>query len=411
VKTVAIETTAGPIAGSYDPRFQSVYEAFVANFINRDEVGASVCLNLEGHNVVDLWGGRVARGGAHWQSDSLCTVFSATKGALALCAHMLADRGELDLDARIVDYWPEFGTGGKEEARVYTTLDHSTGVPHVRAPIPAGGFYDYDYMVGRVAAEPAFWAPGTRGGYHAITMAWTVGECVHRAGGRRAGRFFQDEVAGPLGLDFWIGAPAAVEPRIVNMIPAEPDEPWLATRFIQAALAKEETPTQLFMRDFLLLDPNTPECHQAEVGSANGVTNARGLAGMYAPLANGGTLRGTRLVGTDTLARMGRVSMASHDDVTLLVPTRFALGYMKATDNRKVPNVVNSSCLMSEAAFGHVGAGGSLGFADPECRLSFGYAMNRMGTGILLNARGQTLVDTAYAALGYRSNASGAWVA
>jgi CubicO group peptidase (beta-lactamase class C family) len=103
--------------------------------------------------------------------------------------------------------------------------------------------------------------------------------------------------------------------------------------------------------------------------------------------------------------------MASHDDVTLLVPTRFALGYMKATDNRKVPNVVNSSCLMSEAAFGHVGAGGSLGFADPECRLSFGYAMNRMGTGILLNARGQALVDAAYAALGYRSNASGAWVA
>jgi len=411
VKTVAIETNAGPIAGSYDSRFQGVYDAFVDNFALRDEVGASVCLTLEGHRLVDLWGGRVARDGAPWQADSLCTVFSATKGALSLSAHMLADRGELDLDARITDYWPEFGAGGKEDARVYTTLDHSAGVPHLRGVVPAGGFYDYDYMVGRVAAEPAFWAPGSRGGYHAITMAWTVGEVVHRAGGRRAGRFFHEEVAQPLGLDFWIGAPAAIEPRIVPMIPAVPDEPWMATRFIQAALSGKESPTQLFMRDFMLLDVNAPECHQAEVGSANGVTNARGLAGMYAPLANGGAMWGTRLVGADTLARMGRVSMASHDDASLLIPTRFALGYMKATDNRKVPGTVNSSLLMSEPAFGHVGAGGSLGFADPECRLSFGYAMNRMGTGLLLNERGQSLVDAAYQALGYRSNASGAWIA
>ena len=144
--------------------------------------------------------------------------------------------------------------------------------------------------------------------------------------------------------------------------------------------------------------------------AANAFTNARGLAGMYAPLANGGALNGVRLVGADTLARMGRVSMASHDDATLLVPTRFALGYMKATDNRKVPNCVNSSLLIGDEAFGHVGAGGSLGFADPACRMSFGYAMNRMGTGILMNERGQALVDAAYAALGYRSNASGAWV-
>ena len=227
--------------------------------------------------------------------------------------------------------------------------------------------------------------PGTRG-YRAITMAWTVGELVHRAAGRRLGRFFDDEIARPLGLDFWIGAPAAVESRISPMLPAEPDEPWLATRFVQAALGTEDNPTRLFMRDFLLLDPNTAECHQAEVGSANGVTNARGLAGMYAPLALGGSQGAVHLVGADTLARMGRVSMASHDDATLLVPSRFALGYMKTTDNRRTPNTVNSSMILSEPAFGHVGAGGSIGFADPECRMSFGYAMNRMGTGILLNA-------------------------
>jgi len=166
----------------------------------------------------------------------------------------------------------------------------------------------------------------------------------------------------------------------------------------------------LFMRDFLLLDVNTPECHQAEVGSANGVTNARGLAGLYTPLALGGRQGKVSLVDADTLARMSRVSIASHDDATLLVPSRFALDYMKATDNRRVPNTVNSSMILAEPAFGHVGAGGSIGFADPECRMGFGYAMNRMGTGILLNDRGQSLVDAAYRALGYRSNASGAWL-
>ncbi len=404
-QTLESRSPAGYLGGTYDSRFESVAAAFVDNFTQHDEVGASCVVTVDGETVVDLWGGRVAREGDDWTAETLCTVFSSTKGAMALCAHMLADRGLLDLDARITDYWPEFGQGGKEEARVKMTLDHSVGVPHVRGEVAPGGFYDYDAMVARVAAEPAFWEPGTRGGYHALTMAWTVGELVHRAGGRRLGRFFAEEVAGPLGLDFWIGAPAELEPRIAPVIAAVPDDAWLETRFVQAGLTSAETPTRLFMRDFLLFNANDPACHRAEIGSANGVTNARGLAGMYAPLANGGGA----LVCADTLSRMSRVSMASHDDATLLVPTRFALGYMKSMDNRRAPGVVNSSMIVSDAAFGHVGAGGSLGLADPACRMSFGYVMNRMGTGILLNERGQSLVDAAYGALGYRSCACGAW--
>jgi CubicO group peptidase (beta-lactamase class C family) len=411
MKTISIETAGGRIEGEYDGRFAGVCAAFAANFDEHDEVGASVALTLDGRTMVDLWGGRKTRGGEAWARDTVCTVFSSTKGAMALCAHVLADRGQLDLDGRITDYWPEFGAGGKDTARVSMTLDHSVGVPHLRAPVPVGGFNDYAYMCGRVAAEEAFWPPGSRMGYHAITMAWTVGELVHRTAGKRLGAFFRDEVAGPLGLDFWIGLPPAQEGRVAPMIAAEADEAWLASRFLAEAFGTAGSIPQIFMRDFMLFDVNTRDCHAAEIGSANGIANGRALAGLYAPLANGGSCNGTRLLGPDAVARMGRVTMATHDDATLLMPLRFAQGYMKAIDNRRIPGTVNASLLIGDRAFGHVGAGGSLGFADPDCRMSFGYAMNRMGNGLLMNARGQSLVDAAYAALGYRSNASGAWMA
>lgn len=409
LQQVSMDTPAGRIEGSYDAKFRAVYAAFVANFLARDEVGASCCVTLEGETLLDLWGGRRARDGAPWTRDTLGMVFSSTKGAMALCAHMLADRGQLDLDAPVTQYWPDFGAGGKDAARVSMTLDHTVGVPHVRAPIPVGGFWDYDYMVERVAHEPAFWTPGTQQGYHGISMAWTVGELIHRAGKRRLGRFFDDEVARKLGLDFWIGLPETEEHRVAPMIMATPDAAWLDTKFIKTALTTTDTPTALFMRDFAQFDANTRACRAAEVGSANGIANARALAGMYAPLANGGSLNGVRLVGSDTLTRMSRVSAATNEDATLMVPARFALGYMKSTDNRRIPAAVNSSLLMTEAAFGHVGAGGSIGLADPECKMSFGYTMNHMGTGVLLNERGQSLLDALYQTLGYRTNAGGVW--
>jgi CubicO group peptidase (beta-lactamase class C family) len=156
-------------------------------------------------------------------------------------------------------------------------------------------------------------------------------------------------------------------------------------------------------------DPNSRACHAAEIGGAGGITNARGLAGMYAPLANDGEWRGVRLVDRDTLARMAQVSAATHEDATLLVPTRFALGFMKSMDNRRRARGDRDSAIIGAAAFGHCGLGGSLGFADPEAGLAFGYTMNSAGLGVLLNARGQSLVDAAYRCLGYRSNASGCW--
>lgn len=401
------ETKAGTLHGTYDPKFSQVVDAFVENFEKRDEVGANVAITLEGKTVLDLWGGRKARDGDAWEKDTVSVVFSCTKGATSLCAHMLADRGKLDLDAKVADYWPEYAKNGKEDTLVSMMLDHSAGVPHVRAKLKDGAYYDYDYMVKLIEDEEPFWAPGTRNGYHGVTLAWTVGEIVHRAAGKRTGRFFAEEVAGPLGLDFWIGTPDEIAPRIAPMIYAQPDPAQLNSKFTQAVMTDPTSPAHLFLMNGGNVDFNCREWHAAEVGSGNGVSNGRNLAGMYQPLANGGG----NLVGKDTLSRMGRVSMATHEDATLLIPSRFALGFMKSMDNRKLKNELNSSCIMSDAAFGHVGMGGSIGFADPEARMSFGYNMNRMGAGILLNDRGQALVDAAYRSLGYRSNESGVWVA
>jgi CubicO group peptidase (beta-lactamase class C family) len=290
-------------------------------------------------------------------------------------------------------------------------LDHSVGLPHVRTQIKKGGVYDYDYMVGILEREEPFWKPGTRNGYHGITSAWTVGEMVHRASGKRLGQFFQDEVARPLGIDFWIGMPAEYESRVAPMIVAPITDEVRNSRISQAAVKEKDSPTHYFMFNMGGFDPNSREAHAAEIGSATGISNARGLALLYAPLANGGSLGGVHLVGRDTLTRMALCSVATHDDATLRIPTRFSLGFMKAMDNRRLENAAHCSLIISEPAFGHVGAGGSVGFADPSCRMSLGYTMNRMGFGILMNDRGQSLIDAAYRALDYHSDAGGVWTA
>ncbi|MBI1238836.1 MAG: serine hydrolase [Alphaproteobacteria bacterium] len=412
MESVSVATASGGrVEGKCDPKFAGVRDAFIENFEKRDEVGASVSITLEGKQVVDLWGGHKTPGGAPWEEDTISIVFSCTKGASALCAHMAADRGLLDFEAPVTRYWPEFGAEGKDIARVSMMLDHSVGVPAVRQKLKDGAFFDYEHMVELLAAEKPFWKPGTRNGYHGVTSAWTVGEMVRRATGTRLGRFLRQEVTGPLDIDFWLGLPEEHEARVAPMIPAPNDEAARNSRIALAAAADMGSPSAYFLMSLLTFNANTREAHAAEIGSANGISNGRGLAALYAPLANGGALGGQRLVGADTLKRMGEVSVATHEDATLAIPTRFSLGFMKSMDNRRLENAQACSVILGDAAFGHVGAGGSIGFADPDCAMSFGYTMNRMGQGILLNDRGQSLVDAAYRALGYRSDRSGVWTA
>jgi CubicO group peptidase (beta-lactamase class C family) len=404
------------VEGTCKPGFERVAEAFERNFAERGEVGGSVSVTLGGETVVDLWGGLADPAKqTPWTRDTVSVVFSCTKGATAICAHVLASRGKLDLDAPVTELWPEFAQNGKERATTRMMLDHSVGVPALRDKVKDSGPYEWDYMTDRLAAEAPFWEPGARNGYHGFTFGWTVGEMVRRASGHSLGTFFQDEIAQPLGLDFWIGLPEAIEPRVAPMIPYVYKREQSRTPFMTDLATNRTSPAYLFYFNvgaWRTGGANTRAGHAAEIGAANGITNARGLAGVYAPFAQGG---GT-LVDAATLARMGEVSMATHDDATLRIPTRFALGFMKSMDNRKRslgatifgPDI--DSVILSSAAFGHVGAGGSLGFADPAAGMSFGYTMNRMGPGLLLNDRGQALVDATYLSLGYRNKDGGVWV-
>lgn len=397
--------------GRCEPAFASVRDEFERNFATRQEVGASLCVSVGGHVVVDLWGGLADPAtGRAWDEDTVVMVWSATKGATALCAHLLVESGALDLDAPVHRYWPAFAAAGKDGITVRMVLNHQAGLPHLRDRLPDDAYCDWDGMVGRIEAERPFWAPGVRHGYHAVTFGWLVGELVRRLTGQSLGTFFAKEVAGRLDLPFWIGLPEEERGRVAPSLRAaapEPGEPTARTAL--AATADPSSIPGLVFRNSgrFFARCNTPEVWSAEIPGANGITNGRGLAGLYAALssADGG------LVGSAALARMGSVSSASGVDAALLIPTRFSLGFMKAWDNRAQPPEASDSFIVGEPAFGHVGFGGSVGFADPACGLAFGYALNRHGTRVTIDERAQSLIDATYRCLGYQTDEPGVWIA
>jgi CubicO group peptidase (beta-lactamase class C family) len=402
------------VQGDCHPRFATVRDEFERNFRERGELGAAACVTLDGEPVVDLWGGFADRQQTRpWQPDTLTLVWSCTKGAVALCAHVLVARGLLDLDAPVAHYWPEFAQHGKGEITTRLLLNHQAGLPAIRHPLQPGELYDWRRITDLLAAAEPFWPPGTRQGYHATTFGHLVGEVVRRVSGKELAEFYRDAIAGPLGLDFHLGLPEADEPRVAPTVRADPvppgETPW---RFLTQAGADLQGVQALIMKNHGRQpgDQDSRTAHAAVLPSQGGLASARGLAGLYTPLALGGTFRGVRLVDGETLAALGAVSSASAVDVVLLVGLRFGLGFMKSSDNRLGPAGARDSLILSEAAFGHAGMGGSLGFADPAARLAFGYVMNKQGHGVLLNERGQNLVDAVYRSLGYRSDRGGRWV-
>ena len=401
------------IEGTSDPRFDEVRHEFERNFAERGEVGASVCVTLDGDTVVDLWGGEADPDTVRpWEEDTIGAVWSATKGATALCAHMLAARGELDFDAPVAHYWPEFAKEGKAAVTVRMVLNHQAGLAALREPIPPKGLCDWEAVTEVLASQEPLWEPGTRHGYHALTFGHLVGELVRRITGRSLGTFFREEVAEPLGLDLWIGLPEEHEERVApNISPDLPQPGEPIPGFYMAALTDPTSiPYMVVMHSGGYLDPgavNDRDIRAAEIPAVNGIGNARALAGLYRPLALDGAYDGVRLVPEDAVPAMGAVAAAGARDATMNVPTRWSNGFMKGVDNHRLPPGENDSVVLSEEAFGHLGSGGSLGFADPRARLSFGYTMNKQGNTTGLDTRGQVLVDACYRALGYRRAAAG----
>jgi CubicO group peptidase (beta-lactamase class C family) len=382
------------IQGRVDDRFARVRDAFARNFAEHGEIGASFCAIVGGRTVVDLWGGFADPTAQRpWTEGTLVMVHSATKGAAALCAHVLASRGELDVDSPVARYWPEFAAAGKERIPVRMLLNHRAGLAAIDRSLRPRDGLDGVAMASALAEQPPNWEPGTAHGYHAVTFGWLVGEVVRRISGRSLGALFRDEIAGPLGLDFWIGLPAELDPRVARITPPPPADP--SDPFGAALLDKDSLTRRAFMNPSTLFFAGGAEfarqLRAAEIPAANGFSNARGLAGMYAPLAAGGG----RLVDAGTLARMSAVESEGPDRI-LLHATRFAQGFMKSIDGGPLHRAQLGA---NEAAFGHVGAGGSLGMADPVAGVAIGYAMNRMGPGLLLNERGQSLVDAIYGCL------------
>ena len=395
------------VSGDVTPKFAALKEEFERNFAERGEVGASVCLSVNGETQVDLWGGMAdADAGAEWTQETVSIVFSCTKAATALCAHLLIDQGRLNPNALVSDYWPEFAQNGKDATTVQMMLNHESGLPAFREPVKDGGFCDWDYMISRLEAEEPFWEPGTRNGYHMVNFGWTVGELVRRVSGQSLGAFFAEHIAGPTGADFWIGLPDGFDKPIAPILMAMPGPEDMDAPFTQNLMTDPGSIAALSIFNVGGWTANQPEAHKAEIGGAGGISNARGQVAMYTPLA----LNDGSLVSQDRVAAMTHVTTATEIDATLLVATRFASGFMKSMDNRDKPGGKHMSALIGEKAFGHVGAGGSIGFADPECGLAFSYTMNQMGSGLLLNDRCQSLIDETYKALGYRTNAPGAWV-
>lgn len=379
------------IDGFVAPGFEPVREAFAKNF-RHGESGAACCVLLDGEPVVDLVGGPADHTtGRPWTPDTVVGVFSTTKGATAVCANLLVERGRLDPDAPVADYWPEFAANGKRAVLVRHVLSHSAGLPVVEGDFTLGSALAWDPVVEQLATQAPRWEPGTQVGYHMRTYGWLVGELVRRVDGRSLGRFFAEEVAAPLHLDFWIGLPEAFEPRVARLIPPpEPEDPEV--RELMAAVMAPGTlmgdaltgPAGLFRYDEMW---NSRAVHAAELPSSNGIASARAVAQMYASLV--GPVDGVQTLGTEAVARATDVQIEG-TDVVIGAPMRYGLGF-------SLGNALTSAAAAT--AFGHSGAGGSLGFADPARRIGFGYVMTRMIVGLAEDRRPRNLTRAVYASL------------
>jgi CubicO group peptidase (beta-lactamase class C family) len=375
-----------PIDGWVAPGFERVRDAFAENFEYHADVGAACCVYQHGEPIVDLWSGFAdLTTGRPWEENTAQIVFSATKGITAACVHLLVERRQLDLDEPVAAVWPEFAAQGKAGIPLRWVLSHQAGLAAVDGDLTLAEVLAWDPVVAAIAAQAPNWPPGTAHGYHARSFGWILGEVVRRVTRRSPGRFFAEEIAGPLRLEFWIGLPPGERGRCARVIPPG-DLPSIADLLgPDSLLARVMTgPSGLFAYDEMW---NRPDVLAAEMPSSNGVGSARALARFYAALV--GEVDGIRVLRPETV-EAARAVHADGPDRVLLLPSRYALGFM--------PQSMLAPAAGPET-FGHPGAGGSLGFGDPSARLGFGYVSTRMKFDPTGDERTKGLVASVYRSL------------
>ena len=387
------------VEGSCDARFAGVREALHENFAQRGELGAAVAVIVDGRTVVDLWGGWADAGGSRpWREDTVVNAFSVGKAFAALCMLVLASRGLLELDAPVARYWPEFAAEGKERVTVRQALAHRAGLAAIERELPEGALYDWEAVTGALAEQRPWWTPGEAHGYHVHTFGFLVGEIMRRVAGESVGSFLRREIAEPLEAEVGFGLAAGERSRRAEYVfdgalgARGAARAGLVSRRETAPRSPEEA--RLYERAYLnppgatgLGTVNTAAWMDAELPSANLHADARGVARVYAALIGGGELADREMLREATSEASAGV------DRVLGRPSRFGLGFQLTQPERPLgPN---------GRSFGHFGAGGSVGFADPDAGVAFAYVMNRGGPQ-WQDPRNRALIEATYDALGAR---------
>jgi len=382
------------VHGHCDKKFAAVQDAFVSNFEDNAEQGASFAATVNSKFVVDIWAGYADSAGTRpWQKDTIVNVWSTTKVITALCIHILVDRGLLDLNAPVARYWPEFAAGGKEKIPVKYLLSHTSGLSGWEQPISIADLYDWDRVVGLLANQAPWWEPGTKSGYHSLTFGYPLGELVRRVTGKSLGTFFRDEVATPLNADFHIGFSSKLDSRVAELIYPPVLKPG-DTGYLDPQQTAANFP--LTAKTFGNPPPFTPEVtlsrawRAAEIPAANGHGNARSVARVASVIACGGTVAGIKLLSLPAVEKSIEEQIYG-TDLALTMPIRWGLGW--GLPSKELPISPNPhSCFWG-------GWGGSLVVMDLDAKLSFAYVMNKMGAGLVGDFRGARLALAVYGAL------------
>jgi CubicO group peptidase (beta-lactamase class C family) len=378
-----IRGNSAPIQGTWDAQFEGVKDAFQLQLDRAEDIGASACVFIDGQQVVDVWGGFFdGTFTRQWERHTIVQMFSTTKTVTALCALVLADHGDLDLDAPVAKYWPEFAQNGKSRITVQQLLGHTSGVAGWSEPITLQDMLDVKKSTAILARQEPWWEPGRTSGYHCFNQGHLVGEVIRRITGKSLGKYLAEDVAGPVGADkdLYIGTPPEADARVSLLIQGKPYDAPLGTRYDRALYNPRVTPQ----------DSWGIAWRRAEIGAANGHGNGRGIATVQSILASGGA-NGVRLMSDAGRARVLE-QQSDGDDLMLGMPLRWGMGYSLDVSVFGLPP--------STRAAWWCGNGGSLSYVDLDLRMSIGYVPNRwLGGDLMSIERARNLVAAAYASL------------